>query len=405
MDPSLTERHITHLVNSEPARPLPAAKYLLTLARKAQRGDYVSQEGKSAYQLFVDFLELAENYAEDVGLEADEMKAKHADLEKADKEQKEREEQAKSGGQDGALMRFEGAPVPIEQYNAEKAIAKAQSASKPTEAYDPDTDAANTDRLDIEKIVLQDGLAHYKDQAGRLWSGLATFWIKRGDFDQASETFEKGLDTVVTIRDFTQIFDAYAEFSETIISTLMTAVSDPESEEDEESLTEMEEELDTRMKNFEELMDRRPFLMNEVLLRRNPNEVVEWEKRVALFGDDDEKVSARFVRELELGADSRTYHRSSRLTPRLSRSSTPGKLSGHCTRSTSISPSSTKRVDRRTQKQESREMNPISNKLGRSSRRLSEYHSNLWMSLLKSGANLLSWNFEQSQCLCPSFIN
>jgi pre-mRNA-splicing factor SYF1 len=54
----------------------------------------------------------------------------------------------------------------------------------------------------------------------------------------------------------------------------------------------MEEELDTRMKNFEELMDRRPFLMNEVLLRRNPNEVVEWEKRVALFGDDDEKVRA-----------------------------------------------------------------------------------------------------------------
>lgn len=217
------------------------------------------------------------------------MKAKNAELERAEQEQKERDEENKVvAGQDGALMRFEGAPIPIEEYNAKKA--QVNGKSRPVEVYDPDTDPANADRLDIEKIVMSDGLSVYKDQAGRLWSGLATFWIKRGDFDQASETFEKGLTNVVTVRDFTQIFDAYAEFSETVISTLMTAVSDPDSEEDDEGLAEMEEELDTRMKNFEELMDRRPFLMNEVLLRRNPNEVVEWEKRVALYGDDDEKV-------------------------------------------------------------------------------------------------------------------
>jgi len=44
------------------------------------------------------------------------------------------------------------------------------------------------------------------------------------------------------------------------------------------------------MKEFEELMDRRPFLVNDVLLRRNPNDVQEWEKRVAMWGNDDEKV-------------------------------------------------------------------------------------------------------------------
>ena len=32
------------------------------------------------------------------------------------------------------------------------------------------------------------------------------------------------------------------------------------------------------------------FLVNDVLLRRNPHDVQEWEKRVALHGDDDEKV-------------------------------------------------------------------------------------------------------------------
>ncbi len=65
-------------------------------------------------------------------------------------------------------------------------------------------------------------------------------------------------------------------------------------EEDEEDAAETEKELDVRMKEFEELMDRRPFLVNEVLIRRNPNDVQEWEKRVALWGEDDEKVSTSY---------------------------------------------------------------------------------------------------------------
>jgi pre-mRNA-splicing factor SYF1 len=104
----------------------------------------------------------------------------------------------------------------------------------------------------------------------------------------------------VTVRDFTQIFDAYAAFSEQMISTLMDAIADEDNLEDEDfDVEETEAELDERMKTFEELMDRRPFLINEVLIRRNPNEVVEWEKRVALYGDDDEKVVETYVKALD----------------------------------------------------------------------------------------------------------
>lgn len=46
-------------------------------------------------------------------------------------------------------------------------------------------------------------------------------------------------------------------------------------------------------------MDRRPFIVNEVLLRRNPNEVVEWEKRVALYADNDEKVVETYLQAIE----------------------------------------------------------------------------------------------------------
>lgn len=105
---------------------------------------------------------------------------------------------------------------------------------------------------------------------------------------------------MVTIRDFTQIFDAYAEFSETMISTLMDALTDEDNLEDEDfDVEDTEQELDERMKAFEQLMDRRPFLVNEVLLRRNPNEVVEWEKRVALYTGNDEKVVETYLKALD----------------------------------------------------------------------------------------------------------
>ena len=95
---------------------------------------------------------------------------------------------------------------------------------------------------------------------------------------------------MLTVRDFTQIFDAYAEFSESVISALMASLE----EGDDDDVAETEAELDERMKTFEELMDRRPFLVNEVLLRRNPNDVQEWEKRILLWRDNDDKV--RYLR-------------------------------------------------------------------------------------------------------------
>jgi len=101
----------------------------------------------------------------------------------------------------------------------------------------------------------------------------------------------------LTIRDFTQIFDAYAEFSESLISAMMEALTNPD-EDDEDDEVNPEEELDAKMKEFEELMDRRPFLVNDVLLRRNPNDVQEWEKRVALWGENDEKVADTYTQAL-----------------------------------------------------------------------------------------------------------
>ncbi|KAK8849485.1 pre-mRNA-splicing factor SYF1 [Kwoniella newhampshirensis] len=308
VDPSLTERHIAYLLDASSPRPLAAAKYLLSIARRASKNLYSSLEGKSPYQLFVDFLELVERYADEVGMSEEEtleLQATRKAVEDKVGESSTAEEGAATveepASLNGRLMRIAGPPIPVGQAKLHKP-ANAVSVKNGTEElqYDEDADPASSRLLDVEGIVERDGLEIYKDQAGRLWTGLATYWIKRGEFDRASATFERGLAAVVTIRDFTQIFDAYAEFSETMISTLMDALADEDNAEDEDfDVEDTEADLDERMKKFEELMDRRPFLVNEVLLRRNPNEVVEWEKRVALYGDDDEKVVETYVKALD----------------------------------------------------------------------------------------------------------
>lgn len=265
---------------SEP-RPLEAAKLLLSLARKAARGEYTSPEGKSPYQLLGDWLDVVEKFSDDVGLDVEETiesNKKHGA--EHDAQQQEPQQPQEKASIDGTLMRLGGQAVSL------------GADGKPLAAYDPDEDPTNTQKINIEHVILHDGLMVYKDQAGRLWTGLATYWIKRGEFDRAKETFEKGLAFVLTIRDFTQIFDAYAEFCESLISAMMESVGDEDEEDDEEE--DVEGELDSRMKDFEDLMDRRPFLVNDVLIRRNPNDVQEWEKRVALWGNDDDKVCLSF---------------------------------------------------------------------------------------------------------------
>ncbi|KAF9532344.1 hypothetical protein CPB83DRAFT_874209 [Crepidotus variabilis] len=286
VDPSVTERFTGLLLSSTtgPPRPLEAAKLLLSLARKAARGEYTSPEGKSPYRLLEDWIEVVEKYPEEVGLGVDETDASNVAFDKADAEAaKEQENTVEPASVKGQLIRMAGPPVAL------------GPDGKPLPAYNEEEDPTNVAKLNIEHIIQKDGLSVYKDQAGRLWTGLATYWIKRGEFDRAKNTFEEGMKMVLTIRDFTQIYDAYAEFLESLIGSLMEAVED---EEDEEA-AELEQELDVRMKEMEALADRRPFLHNDVLLRRNPNDVQEWEKRVALWGEDDDQVAKTYTTALE----------------------------------------------------------------------------------------------------------
>lgn len=149
--------------------------------------------------------------------------------------------------------------------------------------------------IDVEAII-RSGITRFSDQRGRLWAGLATYWIRKGSFERARDTFEEGITTVMTVRDFTLIFDSYVEFEESIIGALMETATNRAQKgvEDEDA----DFELDIRMMRFEHLMDRRPFLLNDVLLRQNPNQVLEWEKRVALWGDNKREVVETYTKAI-----------------------------------------------------------------------------------------------------------
>jgi pre-mRNA-splicing factor SYF1 len=152
-------------------------------------------------------------------------------------------------------------------------------------------DVGNPLDINMENVV-RSAIERFADQRGKLWVSLATYWITRGNFERARDTFEEGITTVMTVRDFTLIFDSYTEFEESIISALIDGVAS-RANIDRKNM-DVDSDLDLRMIRFEQLMDRRPFLVNDVLLRQNPNNVIEWEKRVVLWGDNQKEVAQTY---------------------------------------------------------------------------------------------------------------
>uniref|UniRef100_A0A1I8GF51 Pre-mRNA-splicing factor SYF1 n=2 Tax=Macrostomum lignano TaxID=282301 RepID=A0A1I8GF51_9PLAT len=132
------------------------------------------------------------------------------------------------------------------------------------------------------EAIIRQGISRYTDQVGRLWTALAEWHLRAGNISRARDVFEEALATVTTVRDFSQVFDASAEFEEGLVRQLMEAAEEGAAAagDSEESL-----ESDLAMLRFEHLIERRPLLLNSVLLRQNPHCVPEWHKRVQLLAD------------------------------------------------------------------------------------------------------------------------
>ncbi|MED6174847.1 hypothetical protein PIB30_072883 [Stylosanthes scabra] len=143
--------------------------------------------------------------------------------------------------------------------------------------------------LNVDPII-RGGIRKFTDQVGMLWISLAKYYIRRKLHEKARDVFEEGMSTVVTARDFGVIFDSYLK---------KMGKSDEEEEDNGEENGFGEEferkmilhgfwlneknDIDLRFARFDYLMERRPELANSVLLRQNPHNVEQWQRRVKLF--------------------------------------------------------------------------------------------------------------------------
>lgn len=131
--------------------------------------------------------------------------------------------------------------------------------------------------LNVDAII-RSGLRRYTDQLGHLWNSLADYYVRSGLFERARDIYEEAIQTVTTVRDFSQVFDAYAQFEELSLSKLMEEVAAKDNASTADDI-----DIDLRLARFENLMERRLALLNSVLLRQNPHNVQEWHNRVKLF--------------------------------------------------------------------------------------------------------------------------
>ncbi|KAF2348832.1 siRNA-mediated silencing protein NRDE-2 [Trinorchestia longiramus] len=126
------------------------------------------------------------------------------------------------------------------------------------------------------EAIIRHGLQRYVDQTGRLWNCLAQYYINSALFERARDVYEEAMLSVMTVRDFAQVFDAYAHFEELLLSKQM---QDDEFQHNEKE----QDDYYLRLARYEDLIDRRSLLLNSVMLRQNPHNVLEWQKRVTLY--------------------------------------------------------------------------------------------------------------------------
>ncbi|XP_068130687.1 pre-mRNA-splicing factor SYF1 [Hyperolius riggenbachi] len=141
--------------------------------------------------------------------------------------------------------------------------------------------------------IIRGGLTRFTDQRGKLWCALAEYHTRSGHFEKARDVYEEAIQTVTTVRDFTQVFDSYAQFEESVIAAKMETVSEMGKEEEDDL------DLELRLARFEQLMERRPLLLNGVLLRQNPHNVHEWHKRVQLYEGKPREIINTFTEAVQ----------------------------------------------------------------------------------------------------------
>lgn len=166
--------------------------------------------------------------------------------------------------------------------------------------------------LRVENII-RAALAKFTHEVGKLWVSLADYNARLGQFEKAHDVFEEAIASVVTVRDFGIIWDAYIEFEYSLIAAQMKKIKLAESENSNSDakkkkkkthtlgaleLQAEKDSLEMRLARYDDLLSRQKLLISDVILRQNPHNVSEWHKRISLFEDQPKLQVAEFTAAL-----------------------------------------------------------------------------------------------------------
>eukprot|EP01129_Flabellula_baltica_P001782 TRINITY_DN11698_c0_g1_i1.p1 TRINITY_DN11698_c0_g1~~TRINITY_DN11698_c0_g1_i1.p1 ORF type:complete len:843 (-),score=181.34 TRINITY_DN11698_c0_g1_i1:13-2541(-) len=143
--------------------------------------------------------------------------------------------------------------------------------------------------------IIRSGLQKFSNEIGTLWSSLAKYYIILKNYAKARDVFEEGISSVLSMRDFSLIWEAYSNFEQKFITDKLNRIT--ELEQSGKFTKKDQEDFELCMMRYEDLFDRQAIMISNVKLRQNPHNVNEWLKRMTLF-DDPSQIVEEFSQAL-----------------------------------------------------------------------------------------------------------
>ena len=128
---------------------------------------------------------------------------------------------------------------------------------------------------------IRQALKLYPEDSGKIWVKLGDYFIRLGQFDKAREVLEEAVEEIDNAKDFGVIFSAYVKFEQEMITAL--ADDDIQSFFEVEEKDNVEHEIEVRTKRLKRLLDKHPYLLINISIKKSPNTIQNWLNLVGLY--------------------------------------------------------------------------------------------------------------------------
>ncbi|XP_044372687.1 pre-mRNA-splicing factor syf1 homolog [Triticum aestivum] len=142
--------------------------------------------------------------------------------------------------------------------------------------------------------ILRGSIRKFPEEAGVLWTSLASHYARRGLHGKARDVFEEAMTTATTVKDFRMVFDAYLHFEHAMAAAELE-LCQADAVDVQDCWLADRDSTDLAMARLERLLERRPELLNSVLLRQNPHDVQAWHERAKIFHKDPARHAATYA--------------------------------------------------------------------------------------------------------------